>query len=38
MYIREILLYLTWPAVVIISYFAVRWALNKFEKNLSENK
>ncbi len=38
MYIREILLYLTLPAVVIISYFAVRWALKKFEKNLSKNE
>lgn len=31
-YINEILWYLSWPLLIVISYQAVKWMLNKFEK------
>ena len=34
MYIGEILMYLTWPLLIVVSYFLVRVALKKFEKNM----
>jgi hypothetical protein len=36
MYVHSILAYLSWPALVLVSYFLVRWALRIFEKNLGE--
>jgi hypothetical protein len=33
MYIGELLMYLTWPVLIVISYFLVRFALKRFEKN-----
>ncbi len=32
MYIGAIILYLSWPLMILISYGAVRWALKYFEK------
>ena len=36
-YLHEILWYLSWPVVIVISWQAVKWALNKFEKANREN-
>ncbi len=36
MYLESILGYLTWPALIIISYWAIRWALKRFERKYSE--
>lgn len=36
-YLHEILWYLSWPVVIIISHYAVKWAINKFEKANREN-
>ena len=33
MYFGEILMYLTWPLLIVVSYFMVRFALKRFEKN-----
>jgi len=38
MYIGEILMYLTWPLLIAISYFAVRWMLRRFEINLQKEE
>ncbi len=35
MYIGEILMYLTWPLLILLSYFLIRFMLNRFEKNRS---
>jgi hypothetical protein len=32
MYIEEILLYLTWPLLIFLSYCAIKWALRQSEK------
>jgi hypothetical protein len=32
MYITSILFYLSWPALIIVSYYAVLFALKQFEK------
>jgi len=32
MYTEEILWLLSWPAFIVLSYYAVRFALKKFEK------
>lgn len=32
MYISYIFLYLTWPLLIVISYFTIRWVLEKMEK------
>jgi hypothetical protein len=32
MYITSILFYLTWPALIIVSYFLILFALKRFEK------
>ncbi|WP_158027212.1 hypothetical protein [Labilibacter marinus] len=31
-YLHEILWYLSWPALIVVSYQAIKWAINKFEK------
>ncbi|WP_154665685.1 hypothetical protein [Saccharicrinis fermentans] len=31
-YLHEILWYLSWPVLIVISYQAVKWVLKKFEK------
>lgn len=33
-YIQEILMYLTLPLTIIVSYYAVAWGIKKFEKTL----
>jgi len=33
MYIGKILMYLTWPILIVLSYLLVRIALKKFDKN-----
>ena len=33
MYIGEILMYLAWPLLIVISYYLVRFTLKRFEKN-----
>ena len=38
MYIREVLGYLSWPFMILVSYLAVRWALNYFEKKEAGDK
>ncbi|MCW3805105.1 hypothetical protein [Plebeiibacterium marinum] len=40
-YLSEILWYLSWPLLIVISYQAVKWFINKFEKQeaqLEESK
>lgn len=32
MYISSILFYLTWPALILVSFYLIRFALRKFEK------
>lgn len=34
MYTGAIIGYLSWPVMILVSYLAVRWALNRFEKQL----
>jgi hypothetical protein len=36
MYIKEILWLLSWPALIVVSLFVIRFALRKFENNLPE--
>jgi hypothetical protein len=35
-YLTEILFYLSWPATIAISYFAVMWAIKKLDKPVDE--
>ncbi len=35
-YLHEILWYLSWPLLIVISYQAVKWTLKKFEKTNQE--
>jgi len=32
MYVMPILGYLSWPFLIAVSYFSVRWALNYYER------
>jgi hypothetical protein len=32
MYIGQVIGYLSWPFMILVSYLAVRWALKVFEK------
>ncbi|ALO15449.1 hypothetical protein L21SP5_01808 [Salinivirga cyanobacteriivorans] len=34
--ITEILWLLSWPVLIVVSYFAVIWALKKFDAKLTE--
>jgi hypothetical protein len=36
MYIGEVLAYLSWPFMILVSYLAVRWALKVFERKWAE--
>ncbi len=36
MYIESILYYLTWPLLVIVSWYGTKWVLKKFEQNRQE--
>jgi hypothetical protein len=36
MYISSILWYLSWPVLIIVSYYLIRFALKRFEKHLPE--
>lgn len=36
MYIGAIIGYLSWPFMIMVSYLAVRWALNYFEKKSAD--
>ena len=36
MYIGAIIGYLSWPFMIMVSYLAVRWALNYFEKKAAD--
>jgi hypothetical protein len=38
MYISQILQYLLWPALIVISWFAVRFTLSYFEKRFPEKE
>jgi hypothetical protein len=38
MYITEILLLLSWPALIVVAYYIIRFALKKFESNLPEKE
>jgi hypothetical protein len=36
MYIKEILWFLTWPLLIVVAYYVIRFALKKFESNLPQ--
>ncbi len=36
MYLSDILLFLTYPVTIIISWYAVKWAVKKFEETVKE--
>jgi hypothetical protein len=36
MYISQILQYLIWPTFILISWFAIKYALSVYEKKFSE--
>lgn len=36
MFLGELFLYLTWPALILISVVAVQMAVNAFEKNVQK--
>jgi hypothetical protein len=36
MYLKEILTYLIWPAFIVLSWFAIRFALSRYEKKYPE--
>lgn len=36
MYLSSILFYLTWPLLIVVSYYLIRFALKKYEKVESE--
>jgi hypothetical protein len=38
MYIHSILWFLSWPVLILVSYFLVRWALNLIEKKSPNTK
>ena len=38
MYISEILQYLIWPAFIVLSWFAVKFALSVYEKKFPEKE
>ena len=38
MYIGAIIGYLSWPFMILVSYLAVRWAVNHFEKRAAADE
>jgi hypothetical protein len=36
MYIQQILQYLIWPALILVSWFAIKIALSAYEKRFSD--
>ncbi len=36
MYLHEIIWFLSWPVLIAVSYFAIRWALRLLDKVLSK--
>lgn len=32
MYLKAILFYLSWPLVIVLTWYAARWVLKKFEE------
>lgn len=36
-YLHEILWYLSWPLMIVISHHTIKWVLNKFEKQNKES-
>ncbi len=36
MYIKEILWLLSWPVLIVIAYYLIRFAVEKFEQHLPE--
>ncbi len=34
MYFSSIIELLSWPAIILISYFAIRWVIKKYEENI----
>ena len=38
MYIKEILWFLTWPLLIVVAYYVIRFALKKFEANLPDKE
>ncbi len=38
MYLTSIIELLSWPVIIAISYFAVRWVLKKYETSLEKRQ
>lgn len=38
MYFTSIIELLSWPVIIVISYFAVRWVLKKYEANMEKRQ
>jgi hypothetical protein len=38
MYVNQILEYLIWPGVIILSWFAIKYALSYYEKKFPEKE
>lgn len=38
MYLKEIFLYLTWPILILVSWWLVRYLLQRYEKSLAERE
>jgi hypothetical protein len=38
MYISSILWFLSWPAIIILAYFLISFALKQFEKSLEKKE
>jgi uncharacterized membrane protein YjfL (UPF0719 family) len=36
MYITSVIELLSWPAIIVLSYFAIRWVLKKYEENIEK--
>ena len=36
MYTSSILMLISWPVIIVLAYFAVRFALNLYERKVSE--
>ncbi len=36
--ITQIIWLFTWPLLIAVSFFVIKWALKRFEKNMSEKQ